>query len=99
VRGKNVILIDDGLATGFTMRAAVAALRQRAPTHITVAAPVAAAPTCDELRGIADEVICLETPYPFFAVGLWYEEFSQTTDEEVRTLLDRSREATGVSAW
>jgi putative phosphoribosyl transferase len=87
VRGRIVILIDDGLATGSTMQAAVAALRQRAPAQIIVATPVGATTTCEELRQIADDVVCLSTPEPFNAVGLWYEDFSETSDEEVTRLL------------
>src|SRR5262249_14340505 len=90
VRGRTVILIDDGLATGSTMRAAVSALRQQQPARIVVAVPVAATSTCDALKAEADEVICAQTPEPFTAVGLWYEDFSQTTDEEVRDLLERA---------
>jgi putative phosphoribosyl transferase len=92
VRGRTVILVDDGLATGSTMRAAVAALRQQQPARIIVAVPVGAAETCAELNGEADEAVCLRTPEPFYAVGLWYEDFSQTTDEEVRDLLRRAAE-------
>jgi len=88
--GRTVILIDDGLATGSTMRAAVAALRKQKPSRIVVAVPVGAAETCGDLRGEADEVICLRTPEPFFAVGLWYGDFSQTTSDEVRELLERA---------
>jgi putative phosphoribosyl transferase len=87
VRDRIVILIDDGLATGSTMQAAVAALRQRAPAQIIVAAPVGATTTCEELRQIADDVVCLSTPEPFNAVGLWYEDFSETSDEDVTRLL------------
>jgi putative phosphoribosyl transferase len=89
--GKTVILVDDGLATGSTMRAAIAALRHEGPSRIVVAVPVAAPQTCDSLRDVADVVVCALTPEPFRAVGLWYEDFSQTTDEEVRELLDRAR--------
>lgn len=85
--GWNVIVVDDGLATGSTMRAAVAALRQLHPARIVVAAPVGAVESCLELREAADEVLCLRTPDPFRAVSLWYEEFGQTTDDEVRALL------------
>ncbi|HEY0971665.1 MAG TPA: alpha/beta family hydrolase [Gemmatimonadales bacterium] len=88
--GHVVILVDDGLATGATMRAAIAALRQELPARLVVAVPVAAADTCDELRAEVDEVVCLATPEPFRAVGLWYADFSQTTDEEVHALLDRA---------
>ncbi len=91
VRGKTVILIDDGLATGSTMRAAAAALRQKRPARIVVAVPVSAVETCDEYRMGVDEIICLKTPEPFYGVGLWYEDFSQTTDEEVRELLENAR--------
>src|SRR5947207_2663605 len=91
VRGRTVILVDDGLATGSTMRAAVTALRQLGPTRIVVAVPVASPETCDELRAEVDEVVCAVTPEPFYAVGLWYRDFSQTTDEEVRALLERAR--------
>ena len=91
VEAATVILVDDGLATGASMRAAVAALRQRNPASLTVAVPVAAAETAEAMRTIADEVICAFTPEPFFAVGLWYEDFSQTTDDEVRALLSRAQ--------
>jgi predicted phosphoribosyltransferase len=89
VCGKTVILVDDGLATGASMRAAVAALRQMGPARVVVAVPVGSAETCHELRREADDVVCAATPEPFRAVGLWYEDFSQTSDEEVRELLDR----------
>ena len=85
--GKTVLLVDDGLATGSTMRAAVAALRQEVPRRIVVAVPVAAPATCDAFRDIADDIVCAVTPEPFRAVGLWYDDFSQTTDEEVHELL------------
>lgn len=88
---KTVILIDDGLATGSTMRAGVAALREERPARIVVAVPVASPETCEAFRDIADDIICAETPEPFRAVGLWYDDFSQTTDEEVHDLLDRAR--------
>lgn len=91
--GKTVILVDDGLATGYTMRAAVAALRQEGPARVIVAVPVAARETCAAFRDIADDIVCAVTPEPFHAVGLWYDDFSQTTDDEVRDLLDRSRSA------
>ena len=91
VKDKTVILIDDGLATGSTMRAAAAALREQKPERIVVAVPVAAPQTCDEFKTEVDEIVCAVTPEPFHAVGLWYEDFSQTTDEEVRELLAQSR--------
>jgi putative phosphoribosyl transferase len=87
VRGRTVILVDDGLATGSTMRAAVAALRRQGPARIVVAVPIGAPETCSEFEREADDVICAVTPEPFYAVGLWYGDFSQTTDEEVRELL------------
>ena len=87
VRGRTVIIVDDGLATGSTMRAAVGALQKMRPREIVVAVPVGAPSTCDELRAGVADVICLRTPEPFQAVGLWYEDFSQTTDEEVHQLL------------
>ncbi len=87
VRGKVVIVVDDGLATGSTMRAAVQALRQMEPDAIVVAVPVAARSTCRDFQSEADDVICLSTPEPFEAVGLWYEDFEQTTDAEVHELL------------
>lgn len=87
VRSQVVILVDDGLATGSTMEAAVVGLRRLEPARIVVAVPVGAKETCERLRKIADEVVCLETPEPFQAVGLWYDDFSQTSDEEVLRLL------------
>jgi putative phosphoribosyl transferase len=90
VERRTVILIDDGLATGSTMRAAVTALRRQRPARIVVAAPIGAASTCDEIRTIADEVICAVTPEPFRAVGLWYDNFEQTSDDEVSDLLARA---------
>jgi putative phosphoribosyl transferase len=91
LQDRTVIVVDDGLATGFTMRAAVEALRRLGTGRIVVAVPVAAADTCEDLRaGPADEVVCLETPEPFFAVGLWYRRFEQTSDEEVQELLERA---------
>jgi erythromycin esterase-like protein/predicted phosphoribosyltransferase len=87
VRDRTVILIDDGLATGSTMQAAIIALRRLEPANIIVAAPVGAPDTCARLRRFADEVVCVATPEPFQAVGLWYEEFAQTTDDEVQRLL------------
>jgi putative phosphoribosyl transferase len=92
IRDKIVILVDDGLATGASMRAAVHALRQMSPAKITVAVPVGAVDTCSDFRKLADEIICLATPEPFYGVGAWYEDFSQTSDEEVRELLDMANE-------
>lgn len=92
VQGRTIILVDDGLATGSTMRAAVAALRQQDPARIVVAVPVGAAETCAELQHEADETVCVHTPQHFYAVGAWYENFAQTTDEEVRNLLARAAE-------
>jgi putative phosphoribosyl transferase len=88
--GKTVILVDDGLATGSTMKAAVAALRAEKPAQVVVAVPVAAPETCDSLREVADNVVCAVTPEPFRAVSLWYDDFSQTTDEEVHQLLEQT---------
>lgn len=93
-----VILVDDGLATGATMRAAVAALRQQHPARIVVAVPVAAPSTCEELSAEVDEIICAQTPAPFFGVGYWYMDFSQTTDKEVYDLLARSEQERPVAA-
>jgi putative phosphoribosyl transferase len=90
VGGRTVILVDDGLATGSTMRAAAAALRQRGPARIVVAVPVGAPETCAEFQDEADEAICARTPEPFHAVGAWYQDFSQTTDDEVRDLLEQA---------
>jgi predicted phosphoribosyltransferase len=90
IRGRTVILIDDGLATGSSMRAAVAGLRAQDPGRIVVAVPTAAPETCESFEQEVDEVVCATTPQPFFGVGLRYDDFSQTTDEEVRALLDGS---------
>jgi predicted phosphoribosyltransferase/erythromycin esterase-like protein len=87
VRSRTVILVDDGLATGATMQAAIQALRQQQPARIVVAVPTASPETCEEMRAEVDDVVCAITPEPFHAVGLWYQDFSQTTDEEVRDLL------------
>jgi predicted phosphoribosyltransferase len=89
VGGRTVILVDDGLATGATMRAAVQVLRQQQPARIVAAVPTASPDTCQVLKAEADDVICAMTPEPFFAVGHWYEDFTQTTDDEVRELLAR----------
>ena len=90
VKGRTVILIDDGLATGSTMRAALAALRRQSPAKVVVAVPIGAAETCAAFQSEADETICAETPEPFYAVGVWYRDFSETTDEEVHDLLERA---------
>jgi predicted phosphoribosyltransferase len=95
VTNKTVILIDDGLATGATMRAAAAALHQQKVTKIVIAVPVAAESTCRELSHLVDEMICVLTPEPFYGVGYWYDDFSQTSDSEVIELL---RKARGVTA-
>ena len=87
VSNRVVILVDDGLATGSTMRAAVAALRQQLPKRLVVAVPVAAAATCNEFRAEVDETICARTPSPFVAVGMWYDDFEQVADDEVKGLL------------
>ena len=94
--GRTVIVIDDGLATGATMRAAVHALRQRGPERIVVAVPVGAVEACAHLRREADDVVCLQAPDPFGGVGLWYDDFSQTSDDEVRTLLLAGRDLDGT---
>ena len=91
VRDRVIIIVDDGLATGSSMRAAIAALRQKRPAKLIVAVPVGARATCSELAALADEAICLETPENFSAVGLWYNDFSQITDEEVIDLLARNQ--------
>lgn len=90
VTGKTVVLVDDGLATGASMKAAVRALRQRRPQRIIIAVPVGAPETCQEFETEVDEVICAKSPAEFGAVGMWYEDFAQTTDEEVCELLDRT---------
>jgi putative phosphoribosyl transferase len=95
VAGRTVILVDDGLATGSTMRAAVEALRQEGAARVVVAVPIAPPETCDAFREIVDDIVCARTPEPFYAVGLWYQDFSQTTDGEVRALLDEAARAPG----
>jgi putative phosphoribosyl transferase len=87
IRGRTVILVDDGLATGSTMRAAAAALRLQAPARLVVAVPTGAAETCRDIRSEVDEVVCAITPEPFYAVGVWYDDFSEVSDQEVRALL------------
>jgi predicted phosphoribosyltransferase len=89
VRGRTVMLVDDGLATGATMLAAIKALRSQGAGRIVVAVPIASPETCDQLAKEVDDIVCAVTPEPFDAVGLWYEDFSQTTDDEVRELLAR----------
>ena len=94
IEGRVVILIDDGLATGSSMRASVQAVRRHNPSRIVVAVPVGARDTCDDLSAHADEVVCVDSPEPFIAVGQWYGDFNQTTDQEVRDLLrDHARAA------
>jgi putative phosphoribosyl transferase len=93
VAGRTAILVDDGLATGSTMRAAVAALREERAARVVVAVPIAPPETCDAFRDIVDDIVCARTPEPFYAVGLWYDDFSQTTDDEVRDLLARTTPA------
>ena len=98
IAGKVVVLVDDGLATGSTMRAAIQAARRLNPARVVVAVPVGASETCEELRAVADEVVCARTPAPFSAVGVWYEDFSQTTDDEVTRLLQESTFSTGLGS-
>jgi putative phosphoribosyl transferase len=91
IEDRTVILVDDGLATGATMWAAVSAVRRRKPAHIVVAVPVGAPETVEDLARAADDVVCVATPEPFYAVAQWYRDFSQTSDDEVRDLLERAR--------
>jgi putative phosphoribosyl transferase len=93
VRGRTIILVDDGLATGASMKAASRALRLVEPRRLIVAVPVAAKETCDEFRRDVDEIICAYTPTPFIAVGIWYQDFSQTTDDEVIRLLEEAKQS------
>lgn len=88
--GRTVILVDDGLATGASMQAAVEAVRAQHPAASVVAVPAAAGSTCARFRRIADDMVCVTTPEPFYAVSAWYDDFSQTTDDEVFDLLDRT---------
>ncbi|WP_445634793.1 Phosphoribosyltransferase [Nostoc sp. DSM 114161] len=90
LRGRTVILVDDGLATGATMWAAAVAVRKQQPAAIVIAVPVAAPETCQQLNPEVDQIACVSTPSPFYSVGLWYEKFPQTTDEEVRELLTKA---------
>lgn len=98
VANRTVLLVDDGLATGATMTAAVKALRAMRPARIVVAVPVAASDTCRELNLVADQVICAATPEPFRSVGLWYRDFAQTSDDEVRSLLEQAEHNVGHHA-
>ncbi|MDP5339251.1 MAG: phosphoribosyltransferase [Nodularia sp. (in: cyanobacteria)] len=91
LEGRIVILVDDGLATGATMWAAVASVRRQHPAKIVIAVPVAASATCHELQDAVDEIVCTATPDPFYSVGLWYEDFPQTTDDQVRQLLAKAQ--------
>lgn len=95
IEDRVVILVDDGLATGSTMRAAIAALHRKRPSRIVVAVPVGAPESCAAMAKLVDEVVCLETPDPFYAVGLWYEDFEQTDDAEVHELLERAAARAG----
>ncbi|HEU5123743.1 MAG TPA: phosphoribosyltransferase [Verrucomicrobiae bacterium] len=90
IEGRTVVLVDDGLATGASMRVAVRALRQKNPAYVTVAVPIGSKDTRDQFRGEVDELICGETPEPFFAVGTWYANFLPTTDDEVKRLLNHA---------
>jgi predicted phosphoribosyltransferase len=92
VRNRTAIVVDDGLATGATMEAAIHALKRSGAAAVSVAVPVGAPDTCARLRGIATDVVCLSMPEPMNAVGLWYEDFTQTSDDEVRRLLERFRQ-------
>jgi putative phosphoribosyl transferase len=97
VKGRTVILVDDGLATGSTMRAAIMALRQQAPERIIVGVPVASPEVCEQFRAEVEDIVCVSTPDPFYAVGYWYQDFSQTTDDEVRELLRQAEKKQSVS--
>lgn len=92
IRGCTVILVDDGIATGATMHAAVAAVKQQQPARIIIAVPTAAPSTCEEFAAEVDEVVSVIKPEPFYAVGLWYENFAQTTDTDVRNLLAQAKQ-------
>ncbi len=96
VGGRTIILVDDGIATGATMHAAVAAIKQRQPTCIIIAVPTAAPSTCDEFAMEVDELVCVIRPEPFIAVGYWYRQFSQTSDEEVHHLLEQANQRTST---
>jgi putative phosphoribosyl transferase len=94
LKGRTVILVDDGLATGSTMKAAVAAIRSRGPAHIVVAVPVAPRPTADDIRERVDDFVCVDAPERFYAVGQWYIDFREVTDEQVRELMARAESFT-----
>ena len=96
VRNRTVVLVDDGLATGASMMAAARALKPSGARQVIIAVPVAPRQSCDELRREVDAVICAATPHPFGAVGIWYEEFAQVTDEEVRKLLEQAAQEAAV---
>jgi putative phosphoribosyl transferase len=98
LHGRTVILVDDGLATGATMRAAIKALRQQQPAKLVVGVPVSSSETCQEIGREVDVIVCAETPHPFYSVGLWYNSFPQTTDEEVRDLLIKAENSQQPSA-
>jgi predicted phosphoribosyltransferase len=98
VHHRAVVVVDDGLATGSTMLAAVTALRQKHPRYLMVAIPVAAEETCAELKTVADDTVCLATPDPFYSVGAWYQNFVQTSDKEVKDLLQQARADRGSFA-
>ena len=98
LENKTVILIDDGLATGATMKAAVLAIKEHRPRKVIIAVPVSAPETCKEMEADVDTIICAETPQPFFGVGMWYRDFQQTTDEEVRRLLKANHEKFSTQA-
>ena len=98
LRDRTVVLVDDGLATGSTMKAALTALRNSRPKRVVVAVPVAAADACAALRSMADEVVCAITPDPFHAVGIWYQDFGQTGDDEVRALLSEAAQGRAATA-
>jgi predicted phosphoribosyltransferase len=97
VKDRTVILVDDGLATGASMQAAVAALRRRQPRQIVVGVPIAAPSTCEEVGRLADDIVCAATPEPFYSVGLWYEDFSQVSDQEVREVLEQAAQRNSTS--
>jgi putative phosphoribosyl transferase len=90
IRDRLIILVDDGIATSSTLRAAITLLQRQAPQGIIVAAPVAPATVCESLQNLVQDVVCLSTPEPLHSIGMWYKDFSQTTDEEVCSLLERS---------